>query len=559
MMADAYYEVFERLVSELADCDSAPYPEPGHMLDEICDVLRIERIEVMQFRNYVSERQEDGNLLCLHDEGHPYKDEPLVLRVENENRTINRCRSYPYLNGEPWTEVEKSRIMIFLKTLYSFISRTRLLKLANKFAFYDDAGYTNLRYFYKSAWEYLEHEKLDKMNAYHFNLKHFSLVNQQIGRRAGDAVMRCFYDGLQKLIEGNGCVCRVGGDNFVILADKKYTQDIIAYLSGTGVVYDETSGEKILVSACAGVFEIPPGFRFNGEFDLMDRVVSCTQAAKNSDTTDIVFFSEEMMEQKRRAMKIQRLLPEALAKNEFLVYYQPKVAVNGRELSGAEALCRWQHGGKLIPPSEFIPVLEAGMEICTLDFYMLDKVCKDIRRWLDTGLRVVRISVNLSRRHMVDMNLLDHLIGIVDSNNVPHEYIEIELTETTTDVEFTDLKRVVGGLQAVGISTSVDDFGIGYSSLNLIKEIPWNVLKVDKSFLPEKEESSGSRRSVMFRHVVSMARELGLECITEGVETAEHVQLLLDSHCDLAQGFYYDRPLPVEEFEKRLVHHTYQK
>ena len=149
---------------------------------------------------------------------------------------------------------------------------------------------------------------------------------------------------------------------------------------------------------------------------------------------------------------------------------------------------------------------------------MLDKVCKDIRRWMDEGRQIVCVSVNFSRRHMVDLCLVDHIIEIVDRNRVPHEYIEIELTETTTDVEFEDLKRIVSGLQKEGFCTSVDDFGIGYSSLKLIKEIPWNVLKVDKSFLPETEEPDQSRRSVMFRHLISMAQELGLKCITEGVE-----------------------------------------
>ncbi|MBR4224264.1 MAG: EAL domain-containing protein, partial [Oscillospiraceae bacterium] len=132
--------------------------------------------------------------------------------------------------------------------------------------------------------------------------------------------------------------------------------------------------------------------------------------------------------------------------------------------------------------------------------------------------------------------------------------IEVELTETTTDIEFKDLKRVVSGLQRAGIYTSVDDFGIGYSSLNLIKEIPWNVIKIDRSFLPDRnsDDADSERRSIMFKYVVAMAQEMGLECIAEGVETAEQVQLLRDNSCDLAQGFYFDRPLPVEIFEQKL-------
>jgi EAL domain-containing protein (putative c-di-GMP-specific phosphodiesterase class I) len=153
---------------------------------------------------------------------------------------------------------------------------------------------------------------------------------------------------------------------------------------------------------------------------------------------------------------------------------------------------------------------------------------------------------------MTNPELLETIIGIIDKYRIPHEYIEIELTETTTDVEFRDLRRVVEGLQQQKICTSVDDFGMGYSSLNLIRVVPWNVLKVDKIFLPLDGESTESTRSVMFKYVVAMAKELGLECIVEGVETPAQLELLRSNNCELAQGYLFDKPLPLDEFEKRL-------
>lgn len=289
----------------------------------------------------------------------------------------------------------------------------------------------------------------------------------------------------------------------------------------------------------------------------MDKILNAGQAARHAGGDEIIFYDEMMEEQRERNSRIQRMFPNAIRKKEFRVFYQPKVDVWGKELVGAEALCRWFHEDEIIPPVAFIPVLEQNTDICKLDFYMLEMVCRDIHRWLMEGKQVVRISVNLSRKHMLDVDLLEHILEIVDRNEVPHQYIEIELTETTTDVEFRDLKRVVSGLQQAGISTSVDDFGVGYSSLNLLREIPWNVLKIDKSLLPTEEDDEDSIRSVMFRYVVSMARALGLECITEGVETAEQVELLKKNNCDLAQGFFFDRPLPLESFEERLDRHTY--
>ena len=158
---------------------------------------------------------------------------------------------------------------------------------------------------------------------------------------------------------------------------------------------------------------------------------------------------------------------------------------------------------------------------------------------------------------MMNVNLLQSLLKTIDRHNIPHSCIEIELTETTSDVEFSDLKRVVKGLQSMGIFTSVDDFGIGYSSLNLIRELPWNVLKVDRSFLPTENGNNNENQSIMFKYVVAMAREMGIECIVEGVETLYQLKVLRSNHCDLAQGFYFDKPLPIKDFEQRLTKRFY--
>ena len=157
----------------------------------------------------------------------------------------------------------------------------------------------------------------------------------------------------------------------------------------------------------------------------------------------------------------------------------------------------------------------------------------------------------MSRKHLVDADIFKHIMEIIEKNKVPHEYIEIELTETTNDAEFRDLKQLVQNLQKEGIATSVDDFGMGYSSLNLIREIPWNILKVDKSFLPVDDENSNVT-NLMYKHVIAMALDMGLECVTEGVETGDQVEILKENKCRIAQGYYFDKPLKVDEFEERL-------
>ncbi len=184
---------------------------------------------------------------------------------------------------------------------------------------------------------------------------------------------------------------------------------------------------------------------------------------------------------------------------------------------------------------------------------MLEHVCRQIRQWLDKGLAVVRISVNLSRKHMLNRNLLSDLVRIVDDCRVPHRYIEFEFTETTTDVEFSDLRRIVSGMQEEGFCAAVDDYGMGYSSLNLVKNIPWNVLKIDRSVLPANEEDYHGKHGILLKHVVAMFKELGLECVAEGVETENQLKLLKETSCDLVQGYLFYRPMSAEEFEKKLA------
>ena len=556
-METSFQEIFTRFVANLTAMDDTTVPFLGQSADEICKYLRIARLEGTIYKDLRHEALNNGHTVTFYDSGSDQLRKPYESRHAVQNDTIAVYSVYQTTACTPWNTEELTHIQLLIDTLFVFNGRDRLLTVADRFTYYDEDDYRNMRYFYRALGETHRQGRFPALFAAQFNLKHFALVNSQIGRASGNFVMRNFYEGLLEIIGTSGLICRVGGDNFIMLAEKKYVDQVVNYLSGTAIVYDANRGDRIMVSATAGIFIIPEDFQYHIPSDLMDCVMPAAQASRHSHTTDIIFYNEKMVANKERGSRLQRIFPDALAQHEFKVYYQPKVTVTSREIHGAEALCRWFHNGKLVPPGDFIPILESGMEICELDFYVLDRVCRDIRRWLDYGYPVVRISVNLSRRHMMDLDLFNHIVQIIDRHQVPHQYIEIELTETTTDVAFTDLKRVVNGLQQAGIFTSVDDFGMGYSSLNLIKEIPWNVLKVDRSFLPEEGSPDAERRSVMFKYVVAMARDLGLEVITEGVETEAQLNLLKDNNCELAQGFYFDKALPVDEFEERLLRRVY--
>ena len=548
-----YLAALENAVRQLHQLPAGDPIQNFWIVADLCEILRMGKVEAVVFENETSGQGEPTTSACLYDSGCACKNDPISERVTAPDGMIIVYNIYPREGEAAWSEEERSRIGVFIAILSTISGKARLVKWTQRMIYYDpELDMFNLRQFMKSVQMLSATGQINQFTVVRFNLKHFSVVNQDIGRETGTTVMKMFAMRVAALLDDEReLICRVGGDNFMALIKDAKLQSVLDVLSGTDIMYDEDLKESVFISATAGIYVIQDTEGLLPT-DIMDRVSLAFQAAKSSSQTDVVYFEDALLIRNRHNNDISAIFPKALEAGEFLVYYQPKISIDGGCIAGAEALCRWIHEGTMLSPMEFIPVLEQSLDICKLDFYMLDTVCRDIRRWLDSGKRAVRISVNFSRRHLSDMNLLEHILEIIDRNRVPHEYIEIELTETTTDVEFKDLKRTIRGLQQAGIAASVDDFGIGYSSLNLIKEIPWNVVKLDKTLLPEQHDENLARKGVMFKYVIAMAQAMGLECIAEGVETEEQVRLLADNNCKLAQGFFFDRPLPVEEFETRF-------
>lgn len=427
-----------------------------------------------------------------------------------------------------------------------------LLHTSEHLTFYDkDLDIPNITYFTNYVDACIAQGRISSFCVCYFTLNRFSNIYQQFGKEHGTQVLHSFVHFMTECFSNpkEEFVCRISGDNFLAIFYKEHTDAVAEYLTRPEITICGLLDTKILLSVSAGFYQIPDTPCTAA--DIIDRVTIANNAANNEDKDSLVFYDAQLLQHVNDEKMVQSLFADALQKEEFLVYYQPKVFLKNYKLIGAEALCRWKHNGKIIPPARFIPVLEKSNAICALDFYMLDHVCRDIRKWLDEGLEVVKISVNLSRCHFGNVNLLQDIFDIIDKYHVPHKYIEIELTETTTDVSFKDLKEIVSGLQLQGISTAVDDFGTGYSSLNLVRELPWDVLKIDKSFLSDSADAPSQNR-VMLKHIIAMSQEMGISTIVEGVENLEHVKLLKENNCFLAQGFCFDKPLPKEAFQKRL-------
>lgn len=548
------YKAYSRLLNEfiIEGEKIEQYRDPAFnkILEPICKFLRISRISSAVFDSTCDSAIIKSAPHIYYDDGNA--DSTRVLKFTENN--VRACKAnYSFMqskSGQDWSDEEVQQIEAFEKLIYMFCDRSYASTIAKDLSMFDnDLMIYPLTFFLATVKNLIRQGRIGEFGGVYFNLRHFSSINDRFGRDCATNIMRLFIHGIQEKILYEECICRVGGDNFVVLFKKDNLNIIKNYLSGMPITFND--GETVTVTTTAGYYMIPEATE--SATDVMDRISTAYQLAKSVYKRPFLFYDDEIMQHQTHVKEIEMMFPSAIENEEFKVFYQPKTQLNNYQLAGAEALCRWFRNGKVISPGEFIPVLEGSKAICTLDFYMLDHVCRDIRRWLDEGREAVKVSVNLSRLHLGDEDLLESILRIIDKYKVPHHFIEIELTETTTDVDYKELKKIVYGLREQDISTSVDDFGVGYSSLNLIREMPWNVLKIDKSFLPTQEEENNDPSKVkMLRHIITMSQDLGLECIVEGVETAEQVKLLKDCKCYLAQGFYFDRPLPVKEFEQKL-------
>ena len=435
-----YYILLEQLLQTMTDVSGLRMRRLYDSLGALCRMYRISKGTVRFYQGLNYEMQDKGETFVCYDSGEGGAVAHTVRIVTNVDAVVT-CSVLMPDGTAPLTPEEFEKVDLIMKTVLNFVSRVRLQSVVEMLAFHDAQGFSNIRVFMKYLESCNQKEALGGRAAIHFNLRHFSLVNQEIGDRAGDVVIRNFYDGLVKLVGNTGIVCRLGGDNFVAICDTAQLDSVLRYLKGVPVCYDKDAGCRIKVSASVGVYEIPAGFVMQNPGEIMDKIISASQAARSGTGGHVAFYDDSLRARKEQIMRVQQQFPEALRNEEFRIYYQPKIDLHTGALVGAEALCRWYRGGKIIMPGAFIPTLEESTDICKLDFYMLDHACRDIRRWMDSGKSVVRISVNLSRRHMMDVDLLQTIIDIIDRNHVPHQYLEIELTETTTDVEFRALKK----------------------------------------------------------------------------------------------------------------------
>jgi len=381
----------------------------------------------------------------------------------------------------------------------------------------------------------------------------FQKINESLGLSAGDKILKESARRLYELARQTDTVARFGGDEFaLVLEDVKNLENAAKVSEKIVRTFAEpfnVDGETVFITASIGMALCP------ADADNADSLVrnsdTAMHRAKQQGGNNCQFFTREMNEKAMQRLSVERDLRSAVERDEFLVYYQPKVNVETGEIVGMESLVRWNHPVKrLLPPGVFIPIAEETGLVVQIGRYVLRESCRINKMWQDMGYPLVKVAVNLSARHFQEDDIISEVQNVLDDTGLLPRYLELEITESMV---MKDVEKAIGTLQELhnmGISLAVDDFGTGYSSFGYLKRFPIDALKIDMMFIKGMENSKEDQ--AMVAAIISMAHNLNLKVIAEGVEEAEQVTILRGFNCDQIQGYFYSKPVEAKSFEKLL-------
>lgn len=441
--------------------------------------------------------------------------------------------------------------MTLIITLFFIYSKSN--RMLCDIAFVDQVtGGSNRMRFELEAKEILSKAEPNEYMFVTMNVAKFKLINDAFGNEAGNRVLRHIYDVIKKHICDGELLCRTESDNFDLLIKYCSNEDVQENLSRIAAdINSFNTKNRYYISVTVGVYNIDqPGLSVIGMRDRANIARKNKDIAFGNHLYTCMFYSELEQRRQRREKEMENKMEAALANEDFVVYLQPKVITDDRSISGAEALVRWMDKDEgLVPPNDFIPFFEKNGFIIKLDLYVFEKVCQYIRKWIDCGLKPVPISVNLSRLHLTNPDFINGYRDIRKKYDVPAELIEIELTETLVFENLEQIIHTVTEIHKSGFRCSLDDFGSGYSSLNMLKDIKVDTLKLDREFF-RSPNSDNPRERAIIQSVVDMAKKLNMTTVSEGVETFYQLEFLKSIECDMAQGFVISKPVPIDEFEK---------
>ena len=384
----------------------------------------------------------------------------------------------------------------------------------------------------------------------HFDIKEFKVLNEVYGHAAANETLERVVAALNES-EYVYTSARCHNDNFAAIIKDMPPEDTYNFLESMFEklsYFPENYNYKIYYRC--GVVPMQRAMLLGNR--VADAGKLAQSLGKSLGKTDITFYTDSMHDDILWSNHIKAYVDSAIANDEFLVYLQPKFDINTEKIKGAEALIRWNYKNQeILPPSKFVPFFEKDGSIDKIDDIVLHKVCQALKKWKEEGKPLYPISVNISRNQFYNGNLINHLTEIVDNYDVDHKLIDFELTESATYDNKLHMINVLNGLRDRDFQISMDDFGTGYSSLSLLTDMPLDTLKIDKSFVDYVGTNLESDKNVtVIKHIIALAKELNFTCLAEGAEEKTQVEKLKELGCEVIQGYYYSKPIPIEEYEK---------
>ena len=406
----------------------------------------------------------------------------------------------------------------------------------------------NLKKFYQKAVENMSVGNQKKYALITMDIKNFKYINSEYGYAYGDRILVAIVEILNLYMEDEECFARIDADIFILLLNyedieklKQRLNLLIKKIERYNIRYDLITN----ISCMLGIYLINDITMDIAQ--MIDYANTARKSIKDSHESCIAFYNGKLEEKFIREHRLSSIMRQSLKNHEFIVFYQPKVNIYTNQCVGVEALVRWRRqDGNMIYPSEFIPLFEKNHFIIDLDMYVLEQVCIQINTWIKQGKKPLPVSVNISRVDLKNNDIVKQIVEICDTYQINRSLIELEITESAfLENESIAIERSKE-LKAEGFLLSIDDFGTGFSSLSLLKDLPMDVLKLDHTFF---QTQMNKREKIILTNIIRMAKQLDMTIVSEGIETRQHVAFLKTIGCEIAQGFYYARPNEINQLD----------
>ena len=443
-------------------------------------------------------------------------------------------------------------VLIYFRNLFHLERKNTNLE---SIAYRDDlTNASNLEKFRLDSEKLLASNPLCSYAFFHLDFQNFKYCNDIFGYDFGDRLLKQYAFYLSEDMNEGETFGRISGDKFVVLRKYNLREELLARQKAVDSrmrAFAMESREHYSITIFGGICCVEDVSSSMEIDSILDRANFAQKTVKGQEERHYAFYTDSIREQMIEEINIQSRFSDALKDKEFLVYYQPKVNLSHGTFDSAEALVRWKtKDGGLISPAAFIPVLEKNFLISALDQYVFREVCSFLRDRMDAGLPVIPVSVNVSKIQFYNPDFLNIYSGIKEYFQIPDGLLQIEFTESVGFENTEYFLEIISLLHRHGFLCAMDDFGKGYSSLSMLKDMPIDVLKLDSLFFVDSYDSK--KDLTVIRGIISMVKELNIQTVAEGIEKQEQVEFLKSIGCDVVQGYYFYRPMPSDQFDQLL-------